>query len=317
MTTNQLDPLKFYWIAVFSTIVPFGLYLLIGENNNQVSDFYVYGKSLDVSRKKNLFWRIFLVPKRYFRHFYVLSLLVFVASLSLIIVNSFPCSTSRKLNAILNSVSKEYQTLFQIEKSDSLEYTSSLIFTLLLMIIQSSRRLYESVFISVYSSQSKINIIHYLFGHSFYIVAALSTLCPILMSSKESKHDFITLIDHLVDRKRAALFVLFIYTSHYQHNCHKILANLRKDKAGRVIAEKHFVPSGGPFEYVSCPHFLTEILIYLVIVMIQGLRNTYWNWIFLLVLSTQTINALTEHKWYKRKYKDYPETRKAIIPKLL
>lgn len=317
MTVDQLiDPLKIYWITVNSTIVPFGLFLLIGDNK-QVSDFYVYGKSLDVSRKTNLFWKIFLVPKKYFRHFYVLSLFVFIASLSIIIVNSFPCNMSKNFNALLNSISEDYQALFKIEKSDNLEYTSSLIFTLILMIIQSSRRLYESTFISVYSSQSKINIVHYLFGHSFYIAAALSTLCPILMSSKESGHDFITIIDHLVDRKRAILFVLFIYTSHYQHISHKILANLRKDKTGRVIAEKHFVPSGGPFEYVSCPHFLTEILIYLLIVIVQGFENTYWNLIFSLVFFTQIINAVTEHRWYRKNYKDYPETRKAIIPKLL
>lgn len=313
---TTIDPLKLFWIGLISSIVPVGIYLLIG-GNKQIADFYVYGKSLDLSRKKSFFWKLFLVPKRYFRHFYVLSLLIFATCLALVVMISVPSRSSQELEVKFNYFSKHYKSVFKIETSNSLEFTSSLIFTIVLMMIQSSRRLYESLFVSVYSSQSKINIIHYLFGHAFYIAAATSTLCPIIMSPKESKHDIITLLDNLVDRKRAILFVLFMYTSHYQHICHKILANLRKDKTGGVIAEQHFVPSGGPFEYVSCPHFLTEVLIYLLIVTIQKFESTYWNLIFLLVLSTQTINALTEHKWYKRKYKDYPKSRKAIFPKLL
>lgn len=313
---HAIDPIKIFWIGLISSIVPLGIYLLI-RDNKQISSFYVYGKSLDLTQKKGFFWTLFLVPKKYFRHFYALSLFTFVASLALVVANSTSTRLNQDLGSMVNYVTKQYRSIFIVETSNSLNHTSSLIFTIILMIIQSSRRLYESLFISVYSSQSKINIIHYLFGHAFYMAAAISTVCPIVMSPKESKHDIITLLDNLVDRKRAILFVLFMYTSHYQHTCHKILANLRKDKTGAVVAEQHFVPSGGPFEYVSCPHFLTEILIYLLIVLIQGLGNTYWNLIFLLVLSTQTINALTEHKWYRRKYKDYPKSRKAIFPKLL
>lgn len=99
--------------------------------------------------------------------------------------------------------------------------------------------------------------------------------------------------------------------------CHRILANLRKDKSGRIITDRHYVPSGGLFEFVACPHYSIEIVIYLIITMIQGFRNYYWNLIFLLVLSTQMINGLNELKWYRRSYKDYPKEKKSVIPKIL
>lgn len=312
----MIDPILLFWILVWTSICPYGIYLILTEDR-QASSFYVYGKSLDLNKRKGLFWRIFLLPKSYFIHFYVTAIAIFIPSLAIIIVYYVPSEINTKLIATINSAKKLLDNYVQIEISDSLTLISSLTFTVILMTIQSSRRLYESVFISVYSKNSKINIIHYLFGHAFYLMTAISTVCPILLSQTSSKYTLADLLDNLVTKRRALAFVLFIYVSHYQHKCHVILANLRKDKTGRVITEQHYVPSGSLFEYVSCPHFLIEIIIYFLILVIQNFSISYWNLIFLLVLSTQTINAINEHKWYKRKYTDYPKEKKAIFPCLL
>lgn len=315
----MFDPIALIWLTLWTSIGSYGIYLLY-TNDQRASDFYVYGKSLDLKKKRSFFWKIFLLPKRYFAHFYQLALLIFLASFAIIIIYYTPSQLNKQLIEILDKLKgltnvKKYE--FRVEEAKTITTVTSLLFTIILMIVQCSRRLYESLFVSVYSNNSKINIIHYLFGHAFYVMAAISTICPILISQTSTKFTFTNLIDNLVTKQRAIAFVLFIYASHHQHKCHIILGNLRKDKTGQIISEKHYVPSSSLFEFVSCPHFLTEIIIYFCILVAQDFSNYYWNLIFLLVLSTQIINAITEHRWYKKNYRDYPKERKAIIPKLL
>lgn len=306
------DPILYWWILLWLTLGSYGTYILINIEDNKAASLYVYGKSLDLKNKKwpkwgsQWFWQLFLLPKRYFKHFYMTSLLAFITCF---VVALLPFN-------------QQFQSLFdrkliKFESADSINSFTALLFTMILMIIQSARRLYETSFISVYSKDSKINIIHYLYGHVFYIMAAISTVVPILISQTSNKFTFTSLIDNLITKQRAIAFILFIYTSHQQQNCNKVLANLRKDKSGQVITDQHYVPSGGLFEYVSCPHFLTEVIIYFLILVAQEFKQAYWNLIFLLVLSTQTIKAIMEHRWYRRKYKDYSKERKAIFPRLL
>lgn len=313
----MIDPIQTLWLTLLTILGSYGLVLQFTESK-VFSEFYLYGKCLDVKKKNSLFWRIFLVPKRYFSHFYLSALLTFPTAFMLVLLYYSPSSPG---HALLHGFIGDFQKLssnrLKFKTNNSLESITVLLFTQILMAIQASRRLYETLFISVFASTSKINMIHYLYGHAFYLAAAASTVCPILLSQTSSKFVTIDLIDHLVTGRRALVFVLFIYVSHYQHRCHVILANLRKDKSGRVIAEQHYAPSGGLFEYVSCPHFLTEVIIYLLIVVVQEFSSSYWNLIFLLVLTTQVFNAMSAHKWYKRKYNDYPPDRRAIIPGLL
>lgn len=312
----MIDPILTLWILIWTSISSYGFYLLLSDNK-QASEFYIYGKSLDVSKKKGLFWNLFLVPKRYFTHFYINALLILLPSILIIILYYLPTDLRETLLSILKIFEDEYQKYFSIETTDDLVTITALIFTTILLIIQCSRRLYESLFVSVFSNTSKMNVLHYIFGNSFYILATLSTILPILLSRTSNKYSLTDLIDKLITKGRAIEFILFIYATHHQHKCHVILANLRKDKSGRVITDQHYVPSGGLFQYVSCPHFLMETILYLIIVLIQEFKNVYWNLIFILVLTTQIINAITDHRWYKRKYKDYPKERKAIFPFLL
>ena len=318
----MIDPIALFWLFLWTGIGSYGLYLILSEDKS-ASCIYVYGKSLETRKRKGLFLQLFLLPKRYFRHFYITAILIFPISIAVIFIYYIPSSLNIKFLNDLEAVSSLIDMAsrltgsIEIDTATSLSSITSLTFTLILMTIQSSRRLYETLFISVYSNNSKINLMHYIFGHLFYVAAALSTVCPVILSSTSEKYTFTMLIDNLITKQRAISFILFIYASHQQQKCHKILANLRKDKSGNVITEQHYVPAGGLFEYVSCPHFLMEVIIYFIILVAQEFKQKYWNLIFLLVISTQTINAINEHRWYKRKYSDLPKERKAIFPKLL
>ncbi len=88
------------------------------------------------------------------------------------------------------------------------------------------------------------------------------------------------------------------------------LRNLRKpgDTAYKV-------PRGGLFEYISCPNYFGEIVEW------TGWAIAAWNLAgFSFVLWTVANllpRALTHHKWYRRTFHDYPESRKAVIPFIL
>jgi len=59
-----------------------------------------------------------------------------------------------------------------------------------------------------------------------------------------------------------------IYFQYEQHRHHVILANLRTTK----FKTAYSIPIGGWFEYVSCPHYFSEIMIYFMFAVL--LNNT-------------------------------------------
>jgi len=75
------------------------------------------------------------------------------------------------------------------------------------------------------------------------------------------------------------------------------------------------IPYGGMYRWVSNPHYLGEILEWtgwaIATWSLPGLSFVIWT-------SANLIpRAITNHKWYKSKFPDYPENRKAVIPFIL
>jgi len=77
----------------------------------------------------------------------------------------------------------------------------------------------------------------------------------------------------------------------------------------------YFIPRRGLFRWVSCPNFLGEIIEW------AGFAVMTWSpaalafalWTFFNLVP----RALDHHRWYRAKFPDYPEDRKAIIPLIL
>ena len=89
-----------------------------------------------------------------------------------------------------------------------------------------------------------------------------------------------------------------------------ILLLLRKNsKNGYVI------PRGGLFKFISCPNFFGEILEW------GGFALLTWSPAALTFFIWTMVNliprGLDHHRWYKKKFPDYPGNRKAIIPYIL
>ena len=90
----------------------------------------------------------------------------------------------------------------------------------------------------------------------------------------------------------------------------QILINLRKPGD-----TKYYIPKGGAFKWVSSANYMGEIMEWL------GFAIASWSKAglsFAFYTGSNLIpRALKNHQWYKEKFSDYPEERKAIIPKVL
>jgi hypothetical protein len=103
--------------------------------------------------------------------------------------------------------------------------------------------------------------------------------------------------------------VLFVCgeTASFWH--HKLLADLRQD------TKEYILPRGGWFEYVACPHYLFEIIAWVGIVL---LSRHLFTWIALLGMAGYLLaRSLKTLAWYRQKFPNFPQERKALVPFLL
>ncbi|XP_059197398.1 polyprenol reductase isoform X2 [Centropristis striata] len=246
-------------------------------------DLIRYGKTKQ-SLKREDWLRAFDVPKRWFWHFYAIS--VGWNSLLLIFYLNFifqQQSYPSWLTVILD-------ILAGLPSTDSQVPQLSTVLVLVLLCVHSLRRLLECLFVSVFSDGA-IHLVQYVFGTG-------------------------TLLSQL-DWFHVGGSALFIGASLIQHQSMVLLARLRTGKSGTVETLAHRVPEGGGFKLVSCPHYFAELLIYVSLSLVfGGLSLTWWLVVFY-VLFNQALAAQLCHDLYMSKYESYPRGRKAFIPFVL
>jgi 3-oxo-5-alpha-steroid 4-dehydrogenase 1 len=103
--------------------------------------------------------------------------------------------------------------------------------------------------------------------------------------------------------------ILFIIGYIINRQSDQILRNLRKPgESGYRIAYK------GLYRWVSSPNYLGEIVIWLGWAIATwspaGLAFAFWTSANLLP------RARSNHRWYRNQFPDYPQKRKALIPKI-
>ena len=104
----------------------------------------------------------------------------------------------------------------------------------------------------------------------------------------------------------AALFVFGFFMNQVSDH---ILIHLRKPgETGYKI------PVGFLFKYVSCPNLLGELVQW------TGFALIAWNYPAVTFLIWTAANllprAIGHHRWYKNTFKEYPKSRKILIPGL-
>lgn len=98
----------------------------------------------------------------------------------------------------------------------------------------------------------------------------------------------------------AAGMVINLYSDH-------VLRNLRKSPG-----YGYKIPRRGLFKYISCPNYFGEILEW------TGWAIATWSLpglaFAVFTFANLAPRAIANHKWYREKFPDYPEDRKAIVP---
>ncbi|XP_067929906.1 polyprenol reductase-like [Watersipora subatra] len=274
-------------------------------------DLFQYGKCRDGQIESS--WVKFIeIPKSWFKHFYFYGFLVssFMVALT---VGCFLFNYD-----VIGR--RELAELFAGRKEVIDEYAVMIICAM--MLLQHTRRIYECLFISVYS-KGTMNILHYILGFLLYTTVQLCAISdgPKLtlenrsLSTRLQNFDLLEIICHHWNKCLGC--IIFVYASYYHHKSHVILANLRKDRSGKqVLHRQHVIPRGGPFEYLSAPHFVCEILIYLAMGLLAFQSFTFLMGPVLFTVTNQTLMTYETHKWYKKCFKDYPK-RSWLIPYIL
>ena len=98
----------------------------------------------------------------------------------------------------------------------------------------------------------------------------------------------------------AAGFLLNVHSDH-------VLRSLR------LPGEKGYrVPFGGGFSYVSAPNYLGEIIEWVGFAIAAGTLAASAFAVF--TFANLAPRALSNHRWYRERFPDYPEHRRALIP---
>ena len=180
-----------------------------------------------------------------------------------------------------------------------------------LVTLQCWRRFYETQFVQVFSKTLKINLSQYLVGFIHYFCTVLIVLSQAEGFTRNSNVAELKWED--ISFMTVFWTLSFIYSWYHQYQSNLTLANMRKDKKGSVVSQKHSIPRGGFFEMLSSAHMFFEMAMYISLYGILN-ENTSAIYVLLWVLSNQSMNSYLTHQWYKETFKDYPKKRKAIIP---
>ncbi|PON36972.1 3-oxo-5-alpha-steroid 4-dehydrogenase, C-terminal [Parasponia andersonii] len=292
------------------------------------------GKIMQSSSKK------FTLPQKFFGHFYVLAVVwttFLLAATWIYAYRTVPMvSKPFHYSTIANQLAGGSH-IFSWLKSHStpVEYRYSVwrsVFLLLLMEVHVLRRLYETIYVFNYSPSARMHVLGYLTGLFFYTAAPLSLCCNCI---PEVYKFVLNGVAEFIVKGKSRMpameidwweFVIplvklgwlqwigaaiFFWGWIHQHHCHAILGSLRES---REQVDEYVIPHGDWFKFVSSPHYLAEIVLYSGVLVASGARDvTVWL-LFVFVVANLAFAAAETHRWYLRKFENYPRNRLAIIP---
>uniref|UniRef100_A0A1I7T4J0 Polyprenal reductase n=1 Tax=Caenorhabditis tropicalis TaxID=1561998 RepID=A0A1I7T4J0_9PELO len=191
---------------------------------------------------------------------------------------------------------------------------STAVLVLLLLTFHVARRLYETLFVSVYSD-SRMNLFHYVIGIVHYFILPIAIMCETQGVASRVQHVHVSIEDITYTQWVGA--VLFWLCNWKQHQLAEQIANTRKGPRGLIRNYAYGICFGGWFNLVSCPHFLFEICIYLSLLLVIPTAYVY-RFIVLFVCSQSNLRS-THHTYlvYTKQFPKYPKNRKALIPYVL
>ncbi|XP_039769754.1 polyprenol reductase isoform X2 [Ornithorhynchus anatinus] len=170
------------------------------------------------------------VPKRWFSHFYIVSVLwngflLLCLARALFLARPLPAWLHHLLGALGEGRGQ----------GDELHLSGFLVLACLWL--HSCRRLFECLRVSVFS-QGLMHVVHYAFGLVYYVIVGLTVLCQVPPADVNGKG--------LLMQARwyhVLGLMMYVWSSVHQHRCHVILADLRKNPSGSTPTRRSAGPS--------------------------------------------------------------------------
>ncbi|XP_052860184.1 polyprenol reductase [Anopheles cruzii] len=305
---RSINLINFLFVNLIVTIVVLGGLLATIEKHLPIAirQTFRYGKHALKGTPDRLV-SLLEVPKAWFKHFYIFAGLWSAAG-SYFMLQAYVTGRPAPDYVIhfLDTMATNRRTVRTTPTETMVAMT--------LITMQCFRRFYETWFVQVFSRGLKINLSAYLVGYIHYF----ATIVAILSQAEGfTRAGPITLP---TDRYRfepsaplALAIGVFFHAWLHQYRANMILANLRKDKTGKIVSQKHCLPTGDYFEVVSSPHMFFEIVMYVVLFAVLH-RNPTMVYVLLWVILNQVMNAWLTHQWYRENFPNYPTTRRAVIP---
>ncbi|KPM37297.1 hypothetical protein AK830_g9267 [Neonectria ditissima] len=163
----------------------------------------------------------------------------------------------------------------------------------LLMALQGSRRLYESLIVSK-TGTSPMWVVHWALGLVYYSTMSVSVWIEgssTILESWASPNQGPRYV-----RKMSSAMALYFFACLKQNECHRYLASLKK----------YTLPTEGWFRFLICPHYTCECLIYLVIAWGSAPPGQLFNKTILCGLLFVAVNlgatGFGTKKWYVEKF---------------
>lgn len=201
------------------------------------------------------------------------------------------------------------------------------------MIMEFPSPLLILLFFIISGSQNLSQIIFVILWLSHYIYRTL--IYPFRQSGKEKPYPVLLVVMafifncmngyingygvfHIYEYENSWLFswqfivgiILFLTGFLINKTADEKLRNMRS-----VTPEGYKMPEGWLFNYISSPHYFGEIVEW------AGWAVMTWSLpgfaFFIFTFANLFPRAISSHKWYKAKFPDYPQDRKAIIPFLV
>ncbi|KAF0300952.1 Polyprenol reductase [Amphibalanus amphitrite] len=260
-----LNLIFWYFLSLAIVVTIVGFVVNSGNAPGLFVRLFMYGKT-SVERTAGLIQ----VPKRWFLHFYLVgSMEVTFVMAQVIQVNVVGRAAPAWLRHLLATLTDCHAPSCSPE---------SVVLATCLLTAQIYRRLYEHLFVHV-PSDTRMNVLHYWVGVLHYVLGVIAVVAeaPGFVLDDSSRWLFNVTKLSWLDRICGAVFML-AWLHQYRANC--IFADLRKNSSGKagaaaVVNRGHAVPKGDWFEYVSCPHYLAEVVMYSCLTVILGPRHLH------------------------------------------
>ncbi|XP_023338447.1 polyprenol reductase [Eurytemora carolleeae] len=267
-----------------------------------IIEAFRYGKTLNGPVQTKII-SLIQVPKSWFTHFYIFSS-IYTPFLLFLAIRTY------MLNEPVHEPVRQALDFLCTESRESRTDKESVLLVLTLLCLQCFRRLYECVFVNS-KSNSLMNVLHYTVGFAHYFCAGTGVLCEAPQFANSGSSSLLNL-GVLWTPINLFLILVFLWAWYFQLRTHLIFSELKKKTKGG-----HGIPEGSLFSLVSCPHYLCEIIIYTVFMLLLGPRHQTMLFVCCWVWVNQILAALMSHTWYKNKFKEYPSNRRAIFPYIL